>query len=366
MINNVTIYRYRRTVYETSTYSSARQSFTLYLRGTQTCWRFLFPTRIYTFVKRRILLIIKMTTNNSSIVTDIMNMSADSIVTDMSADSDCTFYFNNTDSGLAEHFYKDYNRRIITIVIPIVVALGLLGNISFLFVICRLKCMRNMTNFYLANLAIADVCVLSAASIQYFWSYSYSAPLDISLIGYTFKTPFGCSLPNVLNYSCYFASIWFITLVAMERYLAICHPLKHIMIRGKGRAIRLVAMAWLLSFSMGVFSAPYAGIEVVCLYGPSGGPFGDMPRKISRCTALCPACEVILWLIDTTQFFIALACNSFMYWRIIYTLNKVVTGSNQLSQESTRTRNQENRDNVARMLSINALVFSSVCHRSWS
>ena len=286
-----------------------------------------------------------------------MNSNNTSLFLDVAVDPSCTFAFNNTDPLVTENFLVTYNLRIITIIIPIVVALGLLGNITFLYVIFRLKNMRNMTNFYLANLAIADVCVLSAASIQYFSSYLYSAPLDVSLIGYTFRTPFGCSLPNLLNYSCYFASIWFITLVAMERYLAICHPLKHIMIRSKGRACRLILLAWLLSFTMGVFSAPYAGIENICLYGPSNGPLGNMPRKIARCTTLCVTCEFILFAIDTIQFFTALFCNAFLYGRIIYTLNKVVKDSNQLAQETTRVRNQENRDNVARMLLINALVF---------
>ena len=286
-----------------------------------------------------------------------MNSNNTSLFVDVEVDQSCTFSFNNTNPELMDHFLVEYNLRIITIVIPIVVALGLFGNITFLFVIFRLKSMRNMTNLYLANLAIADMCVLIAASIQYFSSYVYSAPLDVSLIGYTFRTPFGCSLPNLLNYSCYFASIWFITLVAMERYLAICHPLKHIVIRSKGRAFRLILLAWLLSLTMGVFSAPYAGIENICLYGPSNGPLGNMPRKISRCTSLCSTCDFVLWAIDTMQFFIAMFCNTYLYGRIIYTLNKVVTDSSHLAQESTRVRNQENRDNVAKMLSINALVF---------
>lgn len=275
-------------------------------------------------------------------------------------ESSCDLEINSTSEDLVDAVYQNYNRRIVTIVIPLVVIFGVLGNATFLFVICRVKQMRNMTNFYLANLAIADVLALTAASIQYFWSYAVSAPLDVSLIGFTFETPFGCSIPAVLNYSCYFASIWFITLVATERFLAICHPFKHRMIRGKGRAFRLVCGAWLLSFAMGAFAGTNAGIQTICIDGPKGGPINDLPKRIPRCTPLCNECNTFLWAIDTIQFFIALMCNTLMYGMIIYILSaRTMTSETNgcLSQETTRVRNQENRDSVARMLSINAIIF---------
>ncbi len=291
---------------------------------------------------------------------EIVNTNNTMNSSELSIDSDCTLNFLSNDPLLVSHFYQDHNRRLITIVIPIVVILGLFGNMSFLLVVCRLRDMRNMTNFYLSNLAMADIGVLGAASLQYFLSYSHSAPLDITLIGYTFQTPFGCLMPNLLNYWCYFASIWFITLVASERYLAICHPLKQMVITSKKRALRLVMSAWLFSLAMALFSTCYAAIEIICIDGPSGGPLGDLPRKIYQCTTLKSAvwCDYVLWSIDTIQFFTALICNTVMYARIIYTLTKTIKENQSLSQEeSTRIRNLENRDNVARMLIINALVF---------
>ena len=289
---------------------------------------------------------------------DTMNVTMNSSLPEL--DSDCTYTFLSTDPYLISHFYQDYNRLIITIVIPIVVIFGFVGNVSFLLVPCRLKDMRTMTNFYLSNLAIADIGVLSAASVQYFWSYSYSAPLDVNLIGYTFQTPFGCLMPNLFNYTCYFASVWFITLVASERYLAICHPLKQIVISGKRRATRLVISVWLISILMASFSTSYAGLDTICIYGPSTGVFGDLPKKITRCTSLAIGdwCEYVLWIIDTVQFFVALICNVIMYARIIYTLSKTIKSNEHLSlEERTRKRNLDNRDNVAKMLLINALVF---------
>ncbi|XP_038068791.1 thyrotropin-releasing hormone receptor-like [Patiria miniata] len=47
----------------------------------------------------------------------------------------------------------------------IVVAIGLLANFAFLLVVARCESMRNVTNVYLANLAIADIIVLIVCAI---------------------------------------------------------------------------------------------------------------------------------------------------------------------------------------------------------
>ena len=237
--------------------------------------------------------------------------------------------------------------------------MGVLGNISLLYVFCRIKRMRSITNFYLANLAIADVGVLMAASVQYFGSYMHSAPFDVSEIGYTFQTPLGCALPNLLNYAFYFASIWFVTVVATERFLTVKWPLKHRMVQGKRRAFRLIFAVWFASFSVASLAGNLAGIQVICLDGPSGGVLGDMPRNIFRCFALCAKCEFILWIFDTSLFFAALVGNSVMYGIIIYTLSKhtdLIGTENNLSRTSVRKK-KKNRDQIAKMLIINAIVF---------
>ena len=283
-------------------------------------------------------------------------------------DPTCDMTMESSDPMLKAASYRSYNKHLVTIGIPIVVIVGLLGNLSFLFVVCRLKAMRTITNFYLANLAVSDIIVLISASVQYFGSYYYSAPLDVNLIGFTFRSPLGCAIPNLLNYTCYFASLWFVTLVATERFLAICHPFKHRMISGKGRTFRLVVCTWILSFTMGAFAAPYAGTEVICITSgdyedDNDGPFGRLPRRISRCMPLCYWCDLVLWALDSIQFFVAVLTNTAMYGFIIYILSVRTISVNGgetngcLSQESTRLRNQEHRDNIARMLSVNAVVF---------
>ena len=273
-------------------------------------------------------------------------------------ESTCLFV-NRSGDPLKQFFYSGYNYYILMVGIPIVVLMGVLGNISLLYVFCRIKRMRNITNFYLANLAIADVGVLMAASVQYFGSYMHSAPFDVSQIGYTFQTRAGCALPNWLNYAFYFASVWFVTVVATERFLAVNWPLKHRMVQGKRRASRLVFGVWFISFSIASLAGNLAGIQVFCLDGPSGGVLGDMPRFISKCVALCAKCDLILWTFDTCLFFAALVGTTVMYAIIIYTLSKhtdLLEPGNDLSCERLR-RKKKNRDQIAKMLIISAIIF---------
>ena len=269
------------------------------------------------------------------------------------------YFVNSSDENVTEYFYSGYNNYIVTVGIPIVVLLGVLGNMSLLYVFCRIKRMRNITNFYLANLAIADIGVLTAASVQYFGSYIHSAPFDVSEIGYTFQTPLGCALPNLLNYAFYFASVWFVTVVATERFLAVNWPLQHRMVQGRSRAFRLIFAVWFLSFSVASLAGNLAGIQEICLDGPSGGVLGDMPRTIFQCVPLCAKCDLILWMFDTCLFFVALVANSVMYGIIIYTLSKhsgLIGSENNLSRASVRKK-KKNRDQIAKMLIINAIVF---------
>ena len=254
------------------------------------------------------------------------------------------------------YLYTYANRMFVTVGIPIVLFFGLIGNIGFLVVLLRLKHMRNITNYYLANLSIADSCLLATSALQYFWTYEHS-PLDVNFV---FSTSFGCALPNFIVYLCYFASVWLVTLVAAERYMAICYPLRHHTITGSSRSVRLLALTWGISLIMTGFAAPYGNPEVVCINWPNDGPYSKFPSKIAVCRGLCAWCDKALYAIDSAQFIIAFLINTCMYGRIITILNKRTISDNgaygSAATSSLRVL-ARNRDQVARMLLINTIVF---------
>ena len=58
----------------------------------------------------------------------------------------------------AEHeLYTTHERILLLGVFAVLIVIGLLGNIGVIFVIYKLNYMRNLTTFYLANLAAADM-----------------------------------------------------------------------------------------------------------------------------------------------------------------------------------------------------------------
>ncbi|XP_072033443.1 neuromedin U receptor homolog nmur-2-like [Amphiura filiformis] len=264
---------------------------------------------------------------------------------------------NFTVEDARQYMYTDANRTFVTVGVPIVLVVGLAGNIGFLYVLYRIKHMRNITNFYLANLSVADSCLLVMSSLQYFWTYSHS-PLDVNFV---FATSFGCALPNFLVYLCYFASVWLVTLVATERYLAICHPLQHHVVSGTRRSIRLVGIAWGVALLMTCFAAPYGNPEIVCIDWPKKGPFANLPAKVPVCRGTCDWCNMALYAIDPAQFIFAFLINTCMYSRIITILSRRTAVSDQNGSSPCRTRSAramtENRDQVARMLVVNTVVF---------
>ena len=263
---------------------------------------------------------------------------------------------NLTIEETQNHTYTFANRMFVTVGIPIVLTLGLLGNIGFLIVIYRIKSMRNATNYYLANLAVADLCLLVMTAIQYFWTYTHS-PLDVN---FAFETTFGCALPNFIVYFCYFASVWLVTLVAAERYLAICYPLRHHTITGSSRSFRLLAIAWCLSLIMTVFASPYGNPEIVCMHWPNDGIYAQYPAQISVCRGICAWCDKALYVIDPAQFIFALIITTCMYGRIVAILSRRTIADNGSYNSAATSAGRimaENRNQVARMLIINTVVF---------
>ncbi|XP_072033012.1 thyrotropin-releasing hormone receptor-like [Amphiura filiformis] len=256
------------------------------------------------------------------------------------------------------YMYTTANRIFVTVGVPIVLVVGIVGNVGFLIVLFRIKHMRNITNFYLANLSIADSCLLLMGALQYLWTYIHS-PLDVNFV---FATTLGCAVPNFLVYFCYFASVLLVTLIATERYLAICHPLEHHTITGKRRSFRLISVTWGIAVLMTGFAAPYGNPEIVCVDWPAEEPYIDYPMIVPVCRGTCDWCNRALYAIDPAQFIVAFLANTCMYGRIVTILSKrsIIADQNGSSSSATVRASRlmaENRDQVARMLVVNTVVF---------
>ncbi|XP_042320841.1 thyrotropin-releasing hormone receptor [Sceloporus undulatus] len=149
---------------------------------------------------------------------------------------------NSTTDGQNETEFLP-NREMVTIeyqvvtilLVLLICGLGIVGNIMVVMVVLRTKHMRTPTNCYLVSLAVADLMVLVAAglpniteSIYGSWVYGYLGCLCITYLQYLGINASSCS----------------ITAFTVERYIAICHPIKAQFLCTFSRAKKIIIFVW--------------------------------------------------------------------------------------------------------------------------
>ncbi|XP_034426938.1 galanin receptor type 2 [Hippoglossus hippoglossus] len=138
--------------------------------------------------------------------------------------------------------------------------LGTAGNSLVLAVLCRSGQM-NTTNLFILNLGLADLCFIVLCVP--FQATVYT--LDQWLFG-----PVLCRLVHFFIFLTMHASIFTLAAVSVDRYLAICYPLRSRGMRTPRNALASICLIWAVSL---VFSGPYLsyysqlelGGTVVCI-----------------------------------------------------------------------------------------------------
>ncbi|XP_019383620.1 PREDICTED: thyrotropin-releasing hormone receptor isoform X2 [Gavialis gangeticus] len=126
--------------------------------------------------------------------------------------------------------------QVVTILLVLFICgLGIVGNVMVVLVVLKTKHMRTPTNCYLVSLAVADLMVLMAAglpniteSLYGSWVYGYAGCLCITYLQYLGINASSCS----------------ITAFTIERYIAICHPIKAQFLCTFSRAKKIIIFVW--------------------------------------------------------------------------------------------------------------------------
>ncbi|KAG7231164.1 hypothetical protein INR49_011995, partial [Caranx melampygus] len=131
---------------------------------------------------------------------------------------------------------------IITAVYSVVFVVGLLGNCLVMYVIVRYTKMKTATNIYIFNLALADALVTTTMPFQ--------------STDYLLNTwPFGevvCKVFISIDYYNMFTSIFTLTMMSVDRYVAVCHPVKALDFRTPIKAKMINVCIWILSSAAGI------------------------------------------------------------------------------------------------------------------
>ncbi|XP_038054029.1 somatostatin receptor type 2-like [Patiria miniata] len=265
--------------------------------------------------------------------------------------AECTSHVNISQEQVSLLLYTPLDTAMITTFIPTTWCLGLITNLSFLFVMYRVPKLRSDTNLYLAHMAIADFLYLSIASVLQLLTYTSSRVAFNNPIG---NTALYLTCITIANTG-YFGSISLVTMVSLERYLALCHPMKHLTMRGRRRTYKMIAICWLLGL---LFTIPISlanGVNnVSCLKWPDDDAYQGFPTTWRKYMPVTPEIYYYLPPLLDVPWLIAMVSNSYMYVRIFQTLNKRTEEGGVASndQNAIRVRNQ-----VAKMLIVNGVVF---------
>ncbi|XP_042813333.1 motilin receptor [Panthera tigris] len=220
-------------------------------------------------------------------------------------------------------------------------AVGVSGNVVTVLLIGRYRDMRTTTNLYLGSMAVSDLLIL------------LGLPFDLYRLWRSRPWVFGqllCRLSLYLGEGCTYATLLHMTALSVERYLAICRPLRARVLVTRRRVRALIAALWavaLLSagpffFLVGVEQDP--GLDAVPDLNGSA-PLTPSPRTSpppshpgsSRAPPLSPpsgleaaaaaalfsrecrpspaqlgALRVMLW-VTTAYFFLPFLCLSVLY-----------------------------------------------------
>ncbi|XP_054709432.1 pyrokinin-1 receptor-like [Uloborus diversus] len=158
-----------------------------------------------------------------------------------------TFNFLDSDFWqLSDNFTSDEEEIIhlptvisMTIVYAVLLVTGTVGNVCTCVVISRNRYMHTATNYYLFSLSISDLLLLTLGLPQEMYQLWIPRP-------YTLGESM-CIVRGFTAEASTYASILTITAFTVERYVAICHPLKAHALSSLSRAVKITVAIWVLS-----------------------------------------------------------------------------------------------------------------------
>ncbi|XP_070263571.1 motilin receptor [Myotis yumanensis] len=114
-------------------------------------------------------------------------------------------------------------------------AVGVSGNVVTVLLIGRYRDMRTTTNLYLGSMAVSDLLIL------------LGLPFDLYRLWRSRPWVFGpllCRLSLYVGEGCTYASLLHMTALSVERYLAICRPLRARVLITRPRVRALIGALW--------------------------------------------------------------------------------------------------------------------------
>ncbi|XP_043094097.1 tachykinin receptor 1a isoform X2 [Puntigrus tetrazona] len=163
----------------------------------------------------------------------------DSLIT--STDFQSNWTLNSTAQNETEIYWNQFVQPVWRIVLwavaySTIVIVSVVGNITVIWIILAHKRMRTVTNYFLVNLAFAEAS-MSAFNTVINFVYSVHNEWYFGL--------YYCRFHNFFPIAAVFASIYSMTAIALDRYMAIIHPLQQRMSATQTKVV--IGVIWVLA-----------------------------------------------------------------------------------------------------------------------
>ncbi|XP_069913094.1 substance-K receptor isoform X1 [Oryctolagus cuniculus] len=131
------------------------------------------------------------------------------------------------------------------------VLVAVVGNATVIWIILAHRRMRTVTNYFIVNLALADLCM---ATFNAAFNFVYASH-NIWYFGRAF-----CYFQNLFPITAMFVSIYSMTAIAADRYMAIVHPFQP-RLSGPGTKA-VIAGIWLVALALAFPQCFYSTITM--------------------------------------------------------------------------------------------------------
>lgn len=217
----------------------------------------------------------------------------------------------------------------VTIICILLFVLGIAGNITVILIFKRYKEMRTTVNMYLSSMALSDSLIFLGLPSDLYRIWKYKP--------YIFGD-FLCKFIVYLSETCTYCTILHITILSIERYFAICFPLRAKTTITKSRVKGTILLIWLCS--------SVTAVPILFLFGVEHRN-GSLPEETKECKYIEQAAqsgllETMTWL-STLYFFLPVFCLGLLYGLICRKLWKT---AHKMEGQQAEMREKHHRQTV--------------------